>query len=324
MRNWIFRLSPELQFWGYESGNLLAAVAGAGGFIAFYAGVATIAADDQDSLFERATALLTQFPDAAVTIGLALIVLWSLILGAIVKRAGADGATRCIDRVAATFSIALILATLVLGASWITISAVFFVSGSALLRQCFESPVFLKLGGLLICGGGLCLAGAGLDVSLAAHTIWVAGLTAVSGFFVAGAGLMTYRGGQFECDAAKQSASTGRRQPAFFHPAGPAARTLEATLDRPVRALVEAVVLPSLFWIPGSTKSDFPFLTSMWARLPWRFLTAVAALATGSVEGLTFAAANLMWAIGDIAIGALDWDRAQRSSRAVAGEVQAG
>lgn len=307
-RRWIMRNSPELQFWGYEGGNVLAAVAGAGGFLAFYHGVGAITAENGTGLGERAAALLSEFPDAAATIGLATIILWSLGLGAIIKRTGAGFLNGPIDGLAATAGIILIAATIIFGATWITISAVFFVSGSALLRQCFESPVFLKLGGLLISGGGVCLTGAGLTYGWTAEAFWVAILTTVTGFYVAGAGLMTYRGGVFECNAAKANTDAGNGQSGLFHPFSLSARILEHTLDRPVQILVETVVLPSLLWIPASIKADAPFLTSMWARLPWRVLTAIAALATGSVEGVTFAAANLLWAAGDISIGSLDWE----------------
>lgn len=308
VQHWIKHNSPELQFWGYEGGNVLAAVAGAGGFLAFYGGILAITAKGGANLGERAMALLSQFPDAAATIGLAVIILFSIGFGAIVRRMGADVLLGPIDGLAATAGIILIAATIIFGASWITVSAVFFVSGSALLRQCLVSPVFLKMGGLLISGGGVCLTGAGLTYGWAADAFWVAVLTTITGFYVAGAGLMTYRGGMFECETAKSVGETKTRRGGYFHPFSPAAVALERVLDRPVRAVVDALVLPSLFWISNSTREDAPFLTSMWARLPWRVLTAIAALATGSVEGVTFAAANLFWAIGDISIGSLDWD----------------
>ena len=49
-----------------------------------------------------------------------------------------------------------------------------------------------------------------------------------------------------------------------------------------------------------------PFLTSMLARLPWRVITGSLALATGTAAGAAFAIANLLWAVGDMAIGSLD------------------
>ena len=44
----------------------------------------------------------------------------------------------------------------------------------------------------------------------------------------------------------------------------------------------------------------------MLARLPWRVVTGALALATGTAAGACFALANLLWALGDVAIGALD------------------
>lgn len=42
LKNKIHAIAPELQFWGYEGGNVLAAIAGAGGFIAFYNGLLSV------------------------------------------------------------------------------------------------------------------------------------------------------------------------------------------------------------------------------------------------------------------------------------------
>ena len=85
------------------------------------------------------------------------------------------------------------------------------------------------------------------------------------------------------------------------------ARWTARRLDRPVLGTIHQVVLPGLFWIPARIKANQPFLTSMLARLPWRVIAASLALSTGTAAGLAFAAANLLWAIGDIAIGTLDF-----------------
>ena len=77
-------------------------------------------------------------------------------------------------------------------------------------------------------------------------------------------------------------------------------------LDAPISNFVERVAKPAVFWLPANLKASAPFATSMWARLPWRLLTAGAAIATGTEAGLIFALANLAWALGDIAIGALE------------------
>ena len=69
---------------------------------------------------------------------------------------------------------------------------------------------------------------------------------------------------------------------------------------------VRSLVHPGLFWVPQRTRETPPFRTSMLARLPWRVVTGALALATGTAAGACFALANLLWAIGDVAIGALD------------------
>ena len=127
--------------------------------------------------------------------------------------------------------------------------------------------MFLTLGGLLLTGGGICLAGSGVTTLDAGGDLWVAGLTAVTGVYVTGAGLMTYQGGIFECAAARLRERV-QSNAGFFGPFGPVDRTLETVVDRPVNATVVALVLPAIFWIPAETKTWAPFLTSMWARLP--------------------------------------------------------
>ena len=87
-----------------------------------------------------------------------------------------------------------------------------------------------------------------------------------------------------------------------FHPN--ASRHIE--LDPAVAWAIRVLVHPGLFWIPEATKRSRPFRTSMLARLPWRAITGGLALATGTAAGACFALANLLWALGDVAIGALD------------------
>ncbi len=82
---------------------------------------------------------------------------------------------------------------------------------------------------------------------------------------------------------------------------------LETRLDRPITAVINHIALPSVFWVSARTKATAPFLTSMWSRLPWRLLTAAAAVATGTTAGILFSVTNMLWAVGDVAIGALDW-----------------
>ena len=116
-RRWFIRNAPELQFWGYEGGNILAAIAGAGGFAAFAYSISFTLSEPQSTLAGKSVRLLTEFPDATATIGLAIIVLWSLGLGALARRAGAVRAQRWIDGTAVMAGLCLIAATLVFGAN---------------------------------------------------------------------------------------------------------------------------------------------------------------------------------------------------------------
>lgn len=93
-----------------------------------------------------------------MTAGLAIIVLLTIALGSLFDDDGL-AVKIWIDRIAAFTGIALVCAALYFGASWITFTAVSFVSVSALLRLCRTSPVFLKLGGLMLAAGGVGLAG---------------------------------------------------------------------------------------------------------------------------------------------------------------------
>jgi hypothetical protein len=134
--------------------------------------------------------------------------------------------------------------------------------------------------------------------------------TFLSGVFVAGAGLLTYQGGCYAVDAARGSGEVGTPQggvlAALLSSTGALANWMARNIDPAVRWCINWLVHPGLFWIPESVKQRQPFLTSMLARLPWRVITGTLALATGTAAGVAFAIANLLWAVGDVAIGSLD------------------
>lgn len=77
----IHAIAPELQFWGYEGGNVLAAVARAGGFIAFYNALRSVGDVPLHDLSAGIVGALMSYPDVLVTTGLALIVLLAVTLG---------------------------------------------------------------------------------------------------------------------------------------------------------------------------------------------------------------------------------------------------
>ena len=53
IRRFIKRHNMELQFWGYEGGNVLATIAGAGGFGAFAGKVGAVVEDSQLSALQK-------------------------------------------------------------------------------------------------------------------------------------------------------------------------------------------------------------------------------------------------------------------------------
>lgn len=306
----INRIAPELQFWGYEGGNVLAAVAGAGGFAAFYTGLVSVDDLPGRTWTDDIALSFSAFPDIVVTVGLAVIVLLTIALSPLVGKKNRQ-AKSWIDGGASILGLILIGTALFFGANWITFAAVCFVSGSALLRLCRLSPVYLKLGGLMLAAGGVALAAYGIGSLQSYDSVILSVLTCLTGVFVTFASLLTYQGGILECDSHQRSNNSDSARTDPFHPDNLIGQTLKNRLDRPVTALVNYIALPSVFWVSGKTKANSPLLTSMWTRLPWRVLTAVAAVATGTVVGALFGIANMLWALGDVAIGALDWDTDQ-------------
>jgi hypothetical protein len=282
LKETLHRNAPELQFWGYESGNVAAALAGAGG-------VAFLGTSDFG-------ALLRNTPDLIATCGIAAIIIGTSVFGPLAQQ---FGARQWVDRMAIVLSVVLMVFALSLASNWITLAAIFFVTGSALLRMCYSTPVMLKLGGLSLAAGGVCLGAFGVDMMATSNGVMIGGLTALTGFYVTGASFLTYQGGIYACADAEGQGT--------FAPSGPVNMWLSRLIDPVVAGLNRWITLPSLIWVPADMKQTQPFLTSMWARLPWRILTAGAALSTGTEAGFLLAIANGLWAVGDIAIGAVDW-----------------
>lgn len=286
LKNRIHAIAPQLQFWGYEGGNVLAAVAGAGGFVAVYSGLQSVGDVPIHNPWAGIATSFTDYPDVLVTAGLAIIVLVTITLGNVLDGDDKQNVKIWIDRVASLASMALVGAALYFGASWITFTAVSFVSASALLRLCRTSPVSLKLGGLMLAAGGIGLAGYGLSSLQMTASVLLPGLTIFTGIYVTFASLMTYQGGIYACDGFEDSSPSKPSRASLFHPDGWVGRILGSKLDSVISTLVRVIALPSVFSVPSSIKSTAPFLTSMWTRLPWRLLTGGAAIATGTTVGI--------------------------------------
>jgi hypothetical protein len=312
---WLRRHSLEVQFWGYEVGNIVASITGAGGFRAFADGFAEAWRSTGPSPGALALWLAREHPETFATVGVIAIVVIAFPLSATVGRRLGARAADAVNALAVPLALALLAFAIARTANLFTVAACAFVVGSCLLRGAGHYPLLLKLGGLALTVGGLTLAGAGIMV-LAVALFGAGGLgvalsaaTFLSGVFVAGAGLLTYQGG---CFVLHDLLASGAGEPGggvlarLLSARGPVAGLLARRLDPAIGWAVRSLVHPGLFWIPEQTRRTQPFRTSMLARLPWRVIAGTLALATGTAAGASFALANLLWAVGDVAIGSLD------------------
>ena len=313
---WIKRHSLEIQFWGYETGNIIASITGAGGMKAFFESLADAYRTGGASPAAAILWLARETPEVFATLGVIAIVVIAWPLGNAVRRRFGPMAADAINALAVPLALGLLGYALVRNANLFTVAACAFVVGSCLLRGAAHFPLLLKLGGLALSLGGLALAAAGVMV-LAVQLFGPGGTglalsaaTFLSGVFVAGAGLLTYQGGCFAVDAAREAGDADNPRSgilaALLATSGALASAMARHVDPPVRWCIRWLVHPGLFWIPEGVKQRQPFLTSMLARLPWRVITGSLALATGTAAGMAFAIANLLWAVGDMAIGSLD------------------
>lgn len=305
------RNSFEIQFWGYEIGNVIASMMGAGGVRAFFLDLREAWIESGKSAWQSSLWLAQHFPETFATIGVIMLVILANPVAKLAGRVGGNGASDAVNICAVPLALALLVYAASHSASLFTIAACSFVAGSSLLRGAAAFPMFLKIGGLFLSLGGLVLGVGGVMVISSGTfgdgsvALALGVTTALTGAYVAGAGLLTYIGGIGPCSESPGVASD-RFVIRLAQSTGPIGRVLERWGDPLVSGIVCRYVRPSLFWIDPLTKKCFPFWTSMLARLPWRFATAALALATGTEAGAWFAVANALWAIGDVAIGVLD------------------
>jgi len=316
-RWWIKRHNMELQFWGYESGNILAAIGGVGGFGVFLQQLSIGASANNHSLLGSLAWLATESPDAIAVIGIGLIALLAPLLRKLAVKTARIPLINAFDLSVVFLSLAVLGFTLNASTSWITVAGASFVVASSLLRFAMKNPLFLKLGGLFLQLGGLALAVFGF-IALK-DAIYFTGaifglLTCCTGYYVFAAGGLTYLGGIFQSNelrANSRPGASGNTSLAnkLLHPVtGGLSRLLFNTTDWVIANLANRLFNPSIFWVTKKDKQNQPFYTSMMARLPWRVATAIAALSIGNPAALVFALANVCWAIGDIAIGSIDWE----------------
>lgn len=305
--SYLKRHSLELQFWGYETGNIVAAIAGAGG-LSHLIGSLRAASDASGGVLGALAVLVTGFPEAAATLGVVALVVFAFPVAKLANRVGGARCADAVHAIAVPLALALLIYAVAATASPFTMAACAFVTGSCLLRSAGTYPLLLKLGGLALTLGGIALAAAGATLPMATvPEIGLALATILSGAYVAGAGLLTWRGGCFViADLGVQPAATTPLA-GLLHPTdGPIARPSSRCLDPVIDRICTGLVLPAIFWARPDIKAARPFYLSMLARLPWRVIAMGFGVASGTEIGLAFALANLLWALGDIAIGALD------------------
>lgn len=301
------RHSLELQFWGYETGNIVAAIAGAGGFSHLAHSLQQAFAVGTGPLGDLQSLVLL-FPEAAATLGVVALVVFAFPVAALARWLGCAHCAELVHAAAVPLAFALLIFAVIVTASPFTVAACAFVAGSCLLRGAGSFPILLKLGGLCLALGGVGLGAAALTVPMGnlAET-GLAVSTFLAGIYVAGAGLLTYRGGLFVIAQGARMPAADTPIASLLHPTdGVLARILAGGPDAVVERICTGVVLPSIFWASDETKASRPFHLSMVARLPWRVIATGFALASGTEIGLALALANIFWALGDIAIGALD------------------
>lgn len=304
--NFLERHSLELQFWGYEVGNIVAAIAGAGGVSVLLASLKS--AFNDGSFWAALQRLAIDFPEAAATIGVVALVVFAFPVSSLATRVGGPRCADLVHAAAVPVALGLLVYAVVATASPFTVAACAFVTGSCLLRGAAAYPLLLKLGGLSLALGGLALSAAGLTLPMdSAAEQGLAITTFFAGAYVMGAGLLTYRGGVFVISGMGMIKEPNSPIASLLHPtSSPLARFFSARCDFWIDRICTGMVLPAIFWASKETKTKRPFYLSMLARLPWRGIAIAFALASGTEIGLAFALANLLWALGDIAIGALD------------------
>ena len=307
----------EVQFWGYELGNVVATIAGAGGFLSFYQIIKTVGDSQGADSIAAIGQLFTLYPDAAVTLGLGMLVLLMPLVRARVSSGYHPRRLNALDLTTTIVALTILCYSILLQASWIAIASSCFVVGSCLLRQCRNNPILLKAAGLVLALGGIGLAMFGLQFVISTTAIdnnrlvTMGVLTSATGLYIFLAGLLTYEGGIYATrDFIGENIDTtdGVWFSQLAHPAnGLLARFVFNRSDKLIMTLNHRISKPAIFWASQHTKNSKPFKTSMLARLPWRIMTGLAALVTMTPAGFAFFTANVFWAFGDLAIGSEDW-----------------
>ena len=311
----------EYQYWLYATGNVSAAVAGAGGFEIVKSELASVFSDASLHFGQKILTLAADYPDAAVAIGLAGVTLVAPIARRAAKKWGDVTALNSVDT-GATLSATIILGYCVSqDTSFITTSAASLVLGPSFLRHSANNPFFKKLGGTFIAIGGALLTAFGVESGLhhysdAEYTkLALDGFTALSGSAVSLAGLFNYEGGIAASKTYQNSSATQENKPPIGwvekleHPTkGLLSNAFKKAADKPVRKVNRFVKDKFLrHVIPKDILDHKHFKTSMLIRLPPKVAAFIFAAITQN-DTLAFAFGTT--AGGDVMVGLEDDKRA--------------
>lgn len=310
----IKRNNLNLQFFFYEGGNLIAAIAGAGGLGSLARDLESLrfSSEGPVSVWLGVQRMMAGYPELTIVLSILLVAIigpilrdqsMRLIPGRLRRPVGMG-----VDVLLTGLALTILVYSLIRAAAPIACAAAAFVVSSALFRQAADRPLFLKIGACALALGGAFLTLTGL-AGLSGGTdraVLLALLTALTGAAVVLASLLAYEGGMHACRNAPEIRGPmhGIWDWLLHSQRGIAARALSRLADRPVTSLNRIAQKTVLRPIPPEIRATSPFITAMWVRLPWRVLTGAAAVASGA---WAFAVANLAWAMGDVAMASIDW-----------------
>ena len=147
LAHWLRRHSLEVQFWGYETGNVIASITGAGGLRAFADSFVEAHRSTGFAPVGIALWLAREHPETFATVGVMAIVVIAFPLGSAVGRRLVPRAADAVNALAVPLALALLAFAIARNANLFTVAACAFVVGSCLLRGAGHFPLLLKLGG---------------------------------------------------------------------------------------------------------------------------------------------------------------------------------
>ncbi len=141
--DWMKRHSFEIQFWGYETGNVIASITGAGGVGAFFDSLTDAYRSGGGSPVAAILWLARETPEVFATLGVIAIVVIAFPLGNAVRRRFGAMAADAVNALAVPLALGLLGYALIRDANMFTVAACAFVVGVMIgcgRRSFLESP----------------------------------------------------------------------------------------------------------------------------------------------------------------------------------------